>query len=180
MSCIAFFFLSRSKQWHSYSFFCIHWFSFVLFFRCCSLRILYYHRSWLTSWLPVSNLFHLFRHYPKLNFEGWCCFDPSLSFSLPFSVCIVDPFRYLLLKCIRCAINLMLMSNCNFKPLSDINYLTFFARMKSMSVSLHLARSLCLHICIISFVLVFITLIHSLFRLLCAIHTMHPYVQIYI
>lgn len=24
------------------------------------------------------------------------------------------------------------MSNCNFKPLSDINYLTFFARMKPM------------------------------------------------
>lgn len=26
----------------------------------------------------------------------------------------------------------MLMSNCNFKPLSDINYLTFFVRTKPM------------------------------------------------
>lgn len=42
------------------------------------------------------------------------------------------PICYLLLKYIRCAINLMLMSNCNFKPLSDINYLTFFARTKPM------------------------------------------------
>lgn len=119
-------------------YFGLHWFRSIL--SLCAIS--------KVGWLALAYSISLLLDSP---IEIWCCmFDSSgplpilfsPSFSYPIRVCVVDPFRYLLLKCIRCAINLMLMSNCNFKPLSDINYLTFFARTKSMSATFYLFLSL--------------------------------------
>lgn len=132
--------------------FCCH---FFLLLVCVPASLtFFFHASnyiWCTRVLFARALFHslcfsvlLLSVFVSAALIFTCSLLPSHSMCYPiemlhvrFSTLRSQPIWYLLLKCIRCAINLMLMSNCNFKPLSDINYLTFFARTKPMAMVLY-------------------------------------------
>lgn len=67
--------------------------------------------TYIYTYLQIHSHIHSFNHRKRNSV--------NIHYSVPNSA------KHFMVKCIRCTINLMLMCNCNFKPLSDINYLTF-------------------------------------------------------